>query len=133
MGKDGGGSQERVWDTPFKYRVLAKVTDLSKTLFRIGGFLGGLWIIKETLVPFAGGESTADIDILYQLATDLSADKWVAYILGGGGIIYGIRKRKLRKEYIERMSGRIESLEKRVDPGRSSSGLPETGDTKPTD
>lgn len=132
MGNDAE-SPDKTWDSPFKYRVLAKVIDLSKTVIRGGIGLGALWIIKETIIPFAGSESTADIEILYRLATDLSADKWAAYILGGGGLIYGLRERKLRKKYIERMSDRIKSLEEKIDPGRSSSGLPKTGDTKPTD
>ena len=52
-----------------------------------------------------------------------------AVILGLGGIIYGIYQRKLLKSQVARMSERIQTLEQREDPDRSSCGLTREGDT----
>ena len=131
-GSDQGESSAES-NIPFKYRVLAKGTDVAKTLIRTAGVVGCIWLIKETIVPFAGEESYADIQILWKIATELRADQWIAYIVGGGGAYYGLRERQLRRKYIERTTGRVKHLEEKIDPDRSSSGLPETGESKPID
>lgn len=84
-------------------------------------------------MPFAGAESDADIQFLVKIITDLKADQWIAYIFGGASIAYGLRERKLRQKYMNENTERERRLEEKIDPERSSSGLPETGETGPTD
>ncbi len=56
-----------------------------------------------------------------------------ATVFGGGGLAYGWRQRKLRRDTVQEMGKRIAELEKLVDPNRSSSGLTLRGDTHPRD
>lgn len=116
-----------------RHHLITKGADLLRTLFRGSIVLGCLLIIKAMVVPFAGLESQADIRFLFRLVTDLSADQWVAYILAGGSALVGYRERRLRKRYIARYSDRMKDLEHRLDSRRASSGLLETGDTRPED
>jgi hypothetical protein len=60
-------------------------------------------------------------------------DELLTWGVGVGGIFYGWRQRKFRKDDIEKRSERIAQLERMLDPGRSSSGLDRRGGTNPED
>ena len=57
----------------------------------------------------------------------------IALIFGIGGVVYGRRQAKLRKDVIERHHYLVQKAEKRIDPGRSTSQLTQRGDTRPED
>lgn len=57
----------------------------------------------------------------------------MAVILCVGCIIYARKQRRLARDVIERQHHRVEELEKSIDPGRSTSGLTERGETNPED
>lgn len=80
---------------------------------------------------YAGKYTFADIGI--SLLGDFRVSEALIYILGVGGIIYGYGERRLRLKAIERLANRQIELEKRIDPGRSSSGLTPQGTTRPED
>ena len=48
-------------------------------------------------------------------------------------LIYGVLQRKLRRDAIQRLHGRVEALEKERDPSRTSSTLTSRGDTRRED
>ena len=64
---------------------------------------------------------------------NIKVSQIIAWIFGGGGIIYGKSQNKLRKDTVEFFAGRTQSLEAQIDPNRSSSNLTQRGDTSPED
>jgi hypothetical protein len=79
----------------------------------------------------AGQHTFADIGI--KIIGDFKISEGLSYLFGAGGLGYGIRERKLRRETIERLSKRNGELEKLVDQGRTSSHLTTRGTTNPED
>lgn len=68
------------------------------------------------------------IRALAALATDLRLETWMAYIVAGGGIGYGVMKHRRSGRLIGKVSDFRQEKERR-DPVRTSSGLTRTGDT----
>jgi hypothetical protein len=64
---------------------------------------------------------------------DLRVSEGIAYLFGAGGVIYGVKRRKLQGDNLERTAGRLAELEKQIDPNRSSSRLTPRGKTRPED
>jgi hypothetical protein len=64
---------------------------------------------------------------------DFRISEGFAYVFGGGGVVYGMKHRKLHGDNLERMAGRIAELEKLLDAKRSSSRLTPRGKTRPED
>lgn len=91
-------------------------------------------IVRYTYLSIAtlAGEQTSS-NIVISLITDFKANKWLAYLIGGSGFFYGASQARLRKNTVERLQSRIQELEKRIDPKRSSSNLLTTGETRPED
>lgn len=79
----------------------------------------------------AGRVTFADIGI--RMFGGIKLSEAVAGLFGVGGAIYGLRQSKLRKDTIERLQSRIKTLERALDPDRSSSGLTPRGETHPRD
>ena len=79
----------------------------------------------------SGQTTLADVGIAFLGDVNVSiAIAWVAAI---GGIAYGWRQRKLRKDTVERLCARIAQLEKTIGNVRSSSHLTARGETRPED
>ena len=57
----------------------------------------------------------------------------LAWVVGVAGVLYGARQRKLRRDVIARLSGRIQELERSIDSRRTSSKLTVRGETRPED
>ena len=57
----------------------------------------------------------------------------IGWVVGLAGFVYGRGQRKLRRDTIARLSGRIQRFEKTIDPKRTSSDLTERGETPPED
>jgi hypothetical protein len=92
-------------------------------------FLG--FYAKEVLVAFAGKETAATLAL--SLVANLQADRWFAYLVGAGGLGYGVVERQLRRRNIKRMTGHSEEVEKRLHSARTSSGLTPQGKTRSED
>ncbi|MEW6351245.1 MAG: hypothetical protein AB1646_19490 [Thermodesulfobacteriota bacterium] len=88
------------------------------------------WIYLAILA-LAGQKTIADIGISFLGSVTVS--EALAVVLGGGGIAYGLKQRKLRRDTIERLQARIQDLERRLDPNRTSSSLTRRGTTNPED
>jgi hypothetical protein len=116
----------------FRLKKIAMVTEtvsnVGSALCKWGGFAFIAWCFWGVAASLSGEQTSASI--VFRAALDMRADQYIAYILGGGGVVYGIRERRLRRKTTERLSERTASLEKRIDPNRTSSGLPSTGDTR---
>lgn len=64
---------------------------------------------------------------------NLSVSHGIYIVLTAGSIIYGLGQRRLRRRVLGRLTSEKESLEKLLDPNRTSSGLTERGTTRPGD
>ena len=118
-----------------RYRLVFRCLDLLEVALRVGipwgvGALCVLWI-SRSVDGLAGRHTYADVG--FRLLADIRVGEWVAYILGTGGVAYGLRQRKLLKQNIERLSAGKQRLEREIDPGRTSSGLTTKGETNPED
>jgi hypothetical protein len=113
----------------FRIRLVERSADVITALFKWGALLGcGYWAYGS-IAALAGKETFARI--LVSFMANMTISKWLAYAFGGGGMLYGINERRLRRNAVRRLApGRIQ-YEQGLDPGRSSSGLTQTGETSP--
>jgi hypothetical protein len=79
----------------------------------------------------AGHYTFADIGI--KVMGDFKISEALSYLFGAGGVGYGFRERKLRRQTTERLAHRNSTLEQLVDPNRTSSHLTTRGTTNPED
>lgn len=86
---------------------------------------------KDVLVAFAGRETIADVGIKF--LANVNAAAGIGVVTGVGGIGYGTFQRSQRKKTVTRLSGRIEELEHKIDPKRSSSKIQKNGESNPAD
>ena len=88
-------------------------------------------LFRDAAIAFAGHETSAAIAL--SLITKIGGSQWAAYGTAGGGIVYGLYERRIRRRNIERLTGEKSQLEKSVDKKRSSSKLLVDGRTRPED
>ena len=113
-------------------------------LFRWGfGFFivyfGGNHIVQVAKV-LAGKITVADLSMIFQSADNCdchTSTYWVIIgiltLLSISVIVYGKKMEGLHRGAIETYTGRIRSLEKMLDEGRTTSGLTTRGETNPKD
>ena len=112
-------------------RTTEAATSIVQALIKYGTVA---WIAHEAylaIVVLSGKHTFADIGIRFLAEIPVSIG--IAWVLAVGAVLYGLRQNKLRKDTVERLQNRIQSLEKTIDPGRSSSQLTTRGDTRPED
>lgn len=132
MAKESGRSEKEVELRIFKItRLVEGVVQISSNLFRWGGIVLISRYAYLTVESLAGQNTLADIGINF--LSDIKVSVGLAWGACAGGIIYGERQRKLRKNTVERLQGRIRDLETEIDPDRSTSNLTHRGDTRPED
>ncbi len=105
--------------------VAMKFIDSIKTV-TVVGFIA--WAIRS----LAGKQTGLDIKHLNKLLDLFSKDLIVCFVLtitAVLGILYGLVQKSLRESNIKRSAKRIDDLEKKIDPGKSSSNLLENGNT----
>jgi hypothetical protein len=88
------------------------------------------WVHGD-VVALAGKQTLAQIGLSFM--GDIRISDAVAYIFGATGVVYGISERTLRRKNIARLAEENRSLEKKIDPLRSSSNLTRRGTTRPED
>ena len=129
------GSGEPWLNEDRRFRLFVRGIDGLFALFRTVAIIVGVVLIagfaRDVLVAFAGKETAANLAL--SLIVNLQADRWLAYLFGAGGVGYGVRQRQLRRRNISRITGHNAEVEKRLHPGRSSSGLTPEGKTRPED
>lgn len=111
--------------------VWKNITTIFTGILKFGCIACCCYWLFDALKTFAGSETNANI--LIKLILEMKADKWIAYIFGGGCLIYGgIRNHQL-KQTRKRHSEHIRALETRIDPKRQRSRLNEYGETHEDD
>jgi hypothetical protein len=110
--------------------------------FRWGGLSFIVFYDYKSIDTLAGKFTLADIklgaSLIYKNPETNSFNWWgvfgaVGFFVGIIGVFYGTVQRKIRQRYIKYRPQRYEELEKKIDPGRSSSMLTSEGDTRPED
>jgi len=90
-----------------------------------------VYFVYRTVGGLAGRTTMADIGI--RVLGNFSVSSALAWSCGGSGVVFGLKQRRLRKNTISRLEGRLKCYEQLLDPSRSSSLLTPTGDTNPQD
>ena len=118
-----------------KFRLAMRVVDALAPLPKYAAWVGAIWIAGHYIVQAVtvlSGHQT-DASFVVKILMNLQADRWMAYIAGGGGLVYGWNERRIKRKNIERLSHHTEELEKRLDPQRTSSNLLRDGTTRRED
>jgi hypothetical protein len=89
------------------------------------------YFVYASIAVLAGKQTDANIGVSF--LGNLTVSQSLAYIFGGGGLVYGFRERALRQRTVERLQRRIQELEAAQDPARTSSKLTPKGETHPRD
>lgn len=100
-------------------------------LIKWGGLLGIAYFMYCSVRVLSGQSTFADIGI--RLLGNLRVSEAAAWLLGGSGILYGSRERRLRLQANETLGKRVSDLEGEIDAKRSSSKLTTKGQTHPRD
>jgi hypothetical protein len=103
---------------------------------KYGSYAFGLFCGWQAIVALAGRETSANIWVGFWtnvFGSHLATTCVLAFMVGVGGTLYGLVERRSRQRNTARLSGRIEQLEKHIDPGRSTSKLTPSGETNPED
>ena len=112
-------------------RGLDKGFDTAKHLIKWCGIVWVAFYVRDMVSDLAGQTTLADIGVGVLVST--SRSQWVAWLIAVLAILWGLRERNLRRDKIEQFSQRTGQLEREIDPGRSSSQLTTTGETRPED
>lgn len=110
---------------------LEAIASVVNHAIRVGGAVAIAYFGYRTVGVLAGETTTANIGIRF--LADVRVSDAVAWLFGAGGVMYGLRQRRLRRSTVERLSGRITQLEKGIDSRRTSSHLTPRGETQPED
>jgi hypothetical protein len=104
---------------------------LGQSAIKYGGFVWMSYYAYLSIVAIAGQHTIASIviDVLGNWGVSVA----LGWAIGIIGVVYGLKQRSLRKDVVERLSGRIKEYEQKEDRRRSSSRLAERGDTRPED
>lgn len=105
-------------------------------LIKVSAFVLVAYAFRDSIATLAGKETIAAFSFqafASYLGKETSIAEWAQYITIAGLLIWGSMERKLRKDVIQRLHGRILHLEKQVDSGRTSSRLTPRGDTNEVD
>lgn len=76
---------------------------------------------------------TTEASFLVELLANQGVVDIVMGFVGCGGVLYGYKQRKLRRDVVERIQARNKKLEQLIDAGRTTSSLTTRGETRPED
>jgi hypothetical protein len=102
-----------------------------KLLIKYGTILGCVRYVYLAIAVLAGKATFADVGV--KVLGNISISHGVCYALASGGILYGLGERQMRRRNIKRIGSLKNKYEEMLDLHRSSSGLTETGTTRPGD
>ena len=116
-----------------KYRHKLARLELIATVSRVAipsaAAVAIAWFVTASIDRLAGKFTYADIGLRF--ISDFKVT--IAYALTAAAAGWALLERKLKGDTIKRLSARTVDLEKRLDPGRTSSRLTERGTTRPGD
>ncbi len=110
-----------------KGRRTDRTAEVLNTIIKYGSLLGCVAMITAAVKTFAGQHTFADLG--FKFIADWKISDSVFAVFGGGGVAFGMRQRKLRRDNIQAMGGPSKAREQALDPKRSSSKLTARGTT----
>jgi hypothetical protein len=110
---------------------IAAVENIVITAIRYGSLIVCAGFVYLSIAALAGKITLAKVGV--QFLGNLTVSNSIMSILTGGSILYGVGQRQLRRRAIKRLAKEKNDLERLLDSRRSSSGLTETGTTRPED
>ncbi len=135
MSQESVNSNEERPPKELRYTFYLRILDLLGQVFSLAIPWGSLvliaYLMSGSISSLAGKHTFAEIGIKF--LADINIAEAVAYALCGGGVFYGIKQRNLRRDTIQRLSGRIQILETQKDQNRTTSGITQRGTTRPED
>ena len=123
-----------------RYRVMERIFVLLGPTIVVGAVLAFLGYHAAKAIDsignaWAGKTTHADISLAGSAALNTGPPSWCYWamaclgLLAAIGIGYGWHERALRRAVTHRLSERPAILEQRIDPDRTSSGIPRDGST----
>lgn len=109
-------------------KVISEIAKWGAVAFIFWQVAPALMIAAET---WAGKETVARLS--FEWILNEHAGQLLGLIFGGSGILYGYKQSQLRKDAIERLHKYQLKYELEIDPGRTSSNLTPTGETRTED
>ncbi|MFA5089254.1 MAG: hypothetical protein WC552_09515 [Candidatus Omnitrophota bacterium] len=97
-------------------------------LMRCALFAFCVFIMGDTIKPFAGKVSYADLRLIFKADVGRYLGWAICIVFGGSGMVWGIIERELRRREVKRLTRQKIELESRLDPNRTSSGLNSNGE-----
>jgi hypothetical protein len=95
-----------------------------------------MYLVYRIVDSLAGKQTSADIAISGGIDLKFLANRYASQIIfalfGSGGIIYGLRQKRLYTKATDKLR-RVEKYERKLDPNRSSSGLDDGHKPNPED
>jgi hypothetical protein len=115
-------------------RTLALIDGLARIIGSLAKWGTIAWIaycLYLSVNSLSGKETISNIAV--KVFGNLSINQWLAYVFAGGGCVWGISERSFRRKKTAELGNRVKELETIIDKNRSSSNLPQTGQTHPED
>jgi len=106
---------------------------VANSAIRWGALVVMALLARQAIQALAGKETDASLLLGLEAFGKVEVTWTVTIAVGLAGITYGLKERGLRKETVKRLGARPKELEKRLDPGRTSSRITEKGDTHERD
>lgn len=124
-----GTGSPKVEVARLKYHLYAQVVDSLfgwlRTLARVAGWAFAVYCLYRTVGTLAGQNTT--LSAVANSVVNIGFNKGVAYAVAAICGVGFVHQRRLRLKTVRDQSGYIQRLESKLDPGRTSSGLMETG------
>ncbi len=96
-----------------KERTVDTIASVLATATGFGGLIAIVYFLNKTLEALPAGATSADIIDAFPCSTQLS------WVLGLGGVIYGLRQRSRTRQRVAHFQARIDKLERSLDPTQS--------------
>lgn len=114
-----------------KFFLWIRLFETFNNVIRYGAWLGIAYYAYRSIDALAG--ETTSLEFFHLVTFEFLSKSLPWWVLTMALGLWAILERSIRKRKTEKLTNRIEELETKIDPQRTSSGLSATGDTHPND
>jgi|SRR5580704_7964920 hypothetical protein len=107
------------------------ISTVLTTGIKYGALVACVGLTYLSIAALAGKTTLASFGL--EVLGNIKLSQGICTILTGGSILYGVGQRQLRHRAVKRLANTKNELERIIDKGRASSGLTDTGTTRPED
>src|SRR5262245_15008418 len=115
------------------YELIRGVAGIGRELVRAAWIVGLGFCFYKSASVLAGKTTMADIGIRLHLLSKVEVSVVLAWMVGAGGVTFGVLQMKLRKRVVLDCHSRLAKYERELDPKRSSSMLTPEGEPREED